>query len=167
VRHRACLDTYRVHVEYIVERESKWKSERVETREKQPQSFVEKHCLLQLHQEVYDQKQARCNDEMVRTGGNTGLPEQHIIVTSIRNNDDSTVNGTNRQTDEACRFSTCSHRFAVRAYSWLACDRDVRLTISFSFDFKLRDEFPFPEGDGSGPSSTALQCRDDPWHRSE
>lgn len=27
--------------------------------------------------------------------------------------------------------------------------------------------FPFPEGDGSGPNSTALQCRDDPWHRSE
>ena len=26
---------------------------------------------------------------------------------------------------------------------------------------------PFPEGNGSGPNSTALQCRDDPWRRSE
>ncbi len=27
--------------------------------------------------------------------------------------------------------------------------------------------FPFPEENGCRPISTALQCRDDPWHRSE
>lgn len=45
-------------------------------------------------------------------------------------------------------------------------DRRTRFAVLFAFVF-MRDAFPFPEGDGSGPSSTALQCRDDPWHRSE
>ena len=35
------------------------------------------------------------------------------------------------------------------------------------FRFEWKEWFPFPERNGSGPNSTALQCRDDPWHGSE
>ena len=35
----------------------------------------------------------------------------------------------------------------------------------FSWSFEIW--FPFPERNRCGPNSTALQCRDDPWHRSE
>jgi hypothetical protein len=43
--------------------------------------------LITTYQEVNDQKQSNfcCDDENVRAGGNTSLPEQHFISKSKEN----------------------------------------------------------------------------------